>query len=133
MQFPHHENEIAQSQALHCHTLAKYWMHNGRLSFKNEKMSKSLGNTFLAKDFINEYSSNILRLVMFQTNYRQPINLTDEFIDSTKTIDNKFYESDAFRYIKHVNDSAFRNVVLPLPVGPVTRMIPLVRVNRRCS
>lgn len=91
LQFPHHENENAQSMAC-SGPLANYWMHNGFININNEKMSKSLGNTFLAKDFINEYSSNILRLVMFQTNYRQPINLTDEFIDSTKTIDNKFYD-----------------------------------------
>ena len=92
LQFPHHENENAQSMAC-SGPLANYWMHNGLIRDKiGRKMSKSLGNTFLAKDFINEYSSNILRLVMFQTNYRQPINLTDEFIDSTKTIDNKFYD-----------------------------------------
>lgn len=75
LQFPHHENEIAQSQALHCHSLAKYWMHNGRLSFKNEKMSKSLGNVVLVKDVTEKMP---LRYFLLSTHYRAPLNYDDE-------------------------------------------------------
>lgn len=89
LKFPHHENEIAQSCA--CSTkLANYWMHNGFINVENTKMSKSIGNVVNAQDFVDEYQTNIFRLVMLQTNYRQPINLTAEFIQQTQQIDQKF-------------------------------------------
>ncbi|MDT8337239.1 MAG: cysteine--tRNA ligase [Candidatus Izemoplasmatales bacterium] len=75
LQFPHHENEIAQSKALHNHSLAKYWMHNGRLSFKDEKMSKSLGNVVLVKDVEEKMP---LRYFLLSTHYRSPLNYDDE-------------------------------------------------------
>ena len=75
LQFPHHENEIAQSKALHNHSLAKYWMHNGRLSFKDEKMSKSLGNVVLVKDVSEKMP---LRYFLLSTHYRSPLNYDDE-------------------------------------------------------
>ena len=75
LQFPHHENEIAQAKALHHHSLAKYWMHNGRLSFKNEKMSKSTGNVVFVKD-VNEKMP--LRYFLLSTHYRSPLNFDDE-------------------------------------------------------
>jgi len=75
LQFPHHENEIAQSKALHNHSLAKYWMHNGRLSFKDEKMSKSLGNVVLVKDVPEKMP---LRYFLLSTHYRSPLNYDDE-------------------------------------------------------
>lgn len=89
LQFPHHENENAQSCAMG-NDLAKYWMHNGFIKINDEKMSKSLGNTLLVKDFLDQYGPNVLKLIMFQTNYRQPINLTSEFISSTQKINQKF-------------------------------------------
>jgi len=75
LQFPHHENEIAQSKALHNHSLAKYWVHNGRLSFKNEKMSKSLGNVVLVKDVEEKMP---LRYFLLSTHYRSPLNYDEE-------------------------------------------------------
>lgn len=90
LQFPHHENENAQSCALHGE-LANYWMHNGFIKVNDEKMSKSLGNTFLVKDFLDKFSANILKLIMYQTHYRQPINITNEFIYNTKKLDQKIY------------------------------------------
>lgn len=75
LQFPHHENEIAQAKALHNHSIAKYWMHNGRLSFNNEKMSKSLGNVVLVKD-VNEKMA--LRYFLLSTHYRSPLNYDDD-------------------------------------------------------
>ncbi len=91
LQFPHHENELAQSRANH-HELATYWMHNGFININNDKMSKSLGNTFLVKDFLTQFHPNVLKLIMYQTNYRQPINITNEFIENTKTINNKLFQ-----------------------------------------
>lgn len=89
LKFPHHENEIAQSCA--CSTkLANYWMHNGFINVDNTKMSKSIGNVINAKDFVKEYGTNVFRLIMLQTNYRQPINLTEGFIEQTKVINAKF-------------------------------------------
>ncbi len=89
LKFPHHENEIAQSCA--CSTkLANYWMHNGFINVDNTKMSKSIGNVINAKDFVKEYKTNVFRLIMLQTNYRQPINLTENFIKQTQIINSKF-------------------------------------------
>lgn len=89
LKFPHHENEIAQSIALNNNYIANYWMHNGHININNEKMSKSLGNFILAKDFIKEHSANIIKLAMFSTHYRLPINLTDKVFEEAQNIDNK--------------------------------------------
>ncbi len=77
--FPHHENEIAQSLACHNHPVAKYWLHNGRLQFEGEKMSKSLGNVVLVKDFPGNRMA--LRLFLLSTHYRAPINYTEQSIE----------------------------------------------------
>jgi len=74
--FPHHENEIAQSIACHNHQIANYWLHNGRLQFEGEKMSKSLGNVVLVKDF--PYHKMALRLFLLSTHYRSPINYSEQ-------------------------------------------------------
>lgn len=80
LQFPHHENEIAQSLCLNNHRLANYWMHVGRLGLNNEKMSKSLGNVINVKELIETIDPNAFRLFMLSVHYRQPINYTDETI-----------------------------------------------------
>ena len=87
--FPHHENEIAQSIALNNNYIANYWMHNGHININNVKMSKSLNNFILAKDFIKEHSANVIKLAFLSTNYRQPLNLTDKVFDEALIIDNK--------------------------------------------
>jgi cysteinyl-tRNA synthetase len=89
LKFPHHENENAQNVACGNH-LANYWMHNGFINVNDEKMSKSIGNVVSANDFILKYGANAVRLLMYQTNYRQPINLTDEFIEQNNKIVSKF-------------------------------------------
>lgn len=89
LKFPHHENEIAQSIALNNNYIANYWMHNGHININNEKMSKSLGNFILAKDFLREHSSNEIKLAIFSTNYRQPINLTEKLFNEAQTINTK--------------------------------------------
>ena len=89
LKFPHHENEIAQSIALNDNYIANYWMHNGFININGEKMSKSLNNFVLARDFVKEHSSNVIKLSMFSTHYMQPINLTDNLFEESKNIDNK--------------------------------------------
>lgn len=80
LKFPHHENEIAQSEATHGNKIAKMWMHNAFINFGNEKMSKSLGNVVYAKDMIAQYGGPVTRLVILNAHYRQPVNFTDETV-----------------------------------------------------
>ena len=80
--FPHHENEIAQSEALSGKTFANYWMHNGYININNEKMSKSLGNFVLARDLINHYRPEVIRFFMLSVHYRNPINFSEELLEA---------------------------------------------------
>ena len=89
LKFPHHENEIAQSMALNNNHLANFWMHNGHINVDGIKMSKSLGNFILAKDFIQNHSANSIKLAMFKTHYRLPFNIKEELLEETKTLDEK--------------------------------------------
>ena len=80
LKFPHHENEIAQSEATHGNKIAKTWMHNAFINIGNEKMSKSLGNVIYAKDMIAQYGGPVTRLVILNAHYRQAVNFTDETV-----------------------------------------------------
>ncbi|MGF2614127.1 cysteine--tRNA ligase [Rossellomorea vietnamensis] len=82
--FPHHENEIAQSEALNNKTFARYWMHNGYINIDNEKMSKSLGNFVLVHDIIKEQDPQVLRFFMLSVHYRHPINYNLELLENAK-------------------------------------------------
>ena len=82
LKFPHHENEIAQSEATHGNKIAKYWMHNAFINFNNEKMSKSLGNVVYAKDMIEKVGGEVTRLVILSAHYRQPVNFTDDTVNA---------------------------------------------------
>ena len=93
LKFPHHENEIAQSEALNNTHLANYWMHNGHINLDGEKMSKSLGNFILAKDFIKEHSANEIKIALFKTHYRLPLNFTEELFTEAQTVDKKIYDA----------------------------------------
>ncbi len=84
LKFPHHENEIAQSMACHHHPIAHTWMHNQMINIDNQKMSKSLGNVIWAKDLINELGCNVYKWFMLSSHYRNPLNLTDEVLNSVK-------------------------------------------------
>ena len=84
LKFPHHENEIAQSQAMNQTHLANYWLHNGFINLNAEKMSKSTGNIFLAKDFLSTYEAPLLRYLLLATHYRMPVNITSQIIDNTQ-------------------------------------------------
>jgi cysteinyl-tRNA synthetase len=83
--FPHHENEIAQSEALTGKTFANYWMHNGYINIDNEKMSKSLGNFVLVHDIIKEQDPQVLRFFMLSVHYRHPINYNLELLQNAET------------------------------------------------
>ena len=91
LKFPHHENEIVQSMALNNTHLANYWMHNGHINVDNVKMSKSLNNFILAKDYIKVHSANEIKIAMFKTHYRLPLNFTDELFSEAKLIDDKLF------------------------------------------
>lgn len=93
LKFPHHENEIAQSEA-HNHTrLANYWMHVGFLLTNGVKMSKSLGNSILAKDVLQRHSGNAIRLFFQTTHYRAPVNYTEENLNSFDKLNNRYFSS----------------------------------------
>ena len=83
--FPHHENEIAQSEALSGKPFANYWMHNGFINIDNEKMSKSKGNFFTVRDIVKEFDYQVLRFFMLSAHYRSPINFSKELITQSKT------------------------------------------------
>ena len=89
LKFPHHENEIAQAEAMHQNKIANYWMHNAFINFGNEKMSKSLGNVVYAKDMIEKYGGTVTRLVILNAHYRQPVNFTDETVTAAMQEVNK--------------------------------------------
>ncbi len=82
--FPHHENEIAQSEACNGHPFSHYWMHNGYINIDNEKMSKSIGNVVLARDLIDQYSGVLLRFFMLSVHYRSPINFSHALIKQSE-------------------------------------------------
>lgn len=82
--FPHHENEIAQSEAMTGKSFAKYWMHNGYINIDNEKMSKSLGNFVLTRDIIQQHDPQVVRFFMLSVHYRNPINFTEELLEGAK-------------------------------------------------
>ncbi|AVD54769.1 MULTISPECIES: cysteine--tRNA ligase [Heyndrickxia] len=82
--FPHHENEIAQSEALTDKPFARYWMHNGYINIDNEKMSKSLGNIVLVHDIIERHDPQVLRFFMLSVHYRHPINYSEELLANAK-------------------------------------------------
>lgn len=118
LKFPHHENEIAQSMALNENHLANYWMHNGHINVDGEKMSKSLGNFILAKDFLKMHNANLIKIALFKTHYRLPLNFTDELFNEANNIDNKIYNAlksaklllilnDAHLIINSVKDQKF--------------------------
>lgn len=82
--FPHHENEIAQSEAHSGKTFANYWMHNGYINIENEKMSKSLGNFILVNDIRKQIDPKVLRFFMLSVHYRQPINFSEKLVKSAE-------------------------------------------------
>lgn len=83
--FPHHENEIAQSEAANGVPFAHYWMHNGFLNIDNRKMSKSLGNFLLVREILKRYNPDVLRFFMLSAQYRSPLNYSEDLMESAKS------------------------------------------------
>jgi cysteinyl-tRNA synthetase len=82
--FPHHENEIAQTEAITGKPFARYWMHNGMLQLKGEKMSKSLGNLVSINDFLKDHSGDVMRLIVLSSHYRSPLTFNDEVVEANE-------------------------------------------------
>lgn len=102
--FPHHENEIAQSEALTEKPFARYWLHNGYINIDNEKMSKSLGNFVLVHDIIQHVDPQVLRFFMLSVHYRHPINYNEELLENSKTALDRL--RTAYENLKHRKQSS---------------------------
>ena len=91
LQFPHHENEIAQSEGATGKPFVRYWLHNGFLNVDNEKMSKSLGNFFTIREVLQRYDGETLRLLMLRTHYRSPFNFSDVHVEDARSALRRLY------------------------------------------
>jgi len=91
--FPHHENEIAQSEGATGEPLANYWIHNGFVRINQEKMSKSLGNIFTIKDIVKNYHPEVLRFFMLQSHYKSPVDFSEESLAEARTGMDRFYST----------------------------------------
>ncbi len=91
LQFPHHENEIAQSEACNGHQYVNYWMHNGFIRINDEKMSKSLNNFFTIRDVLKTYKAEEVRYFMLNSHYRSPLNYSTEQLDNARASLNRLY------------------------------------------
>ena len=91
LQFPHHENEIAQSECAHGHTYVNTWMHVGFVNVDNEKMSKSLGNFFTIRDVLKVYPAEVIRFFLLSSHYRNPLNYTTENLDNARAALRRLY------------------------------------------
>lgn len=100
LQFPHHENEIAQSEGTHDCTMANYWMHNGFVRVDDEKMSKSLGNFFTIREVLQKYDPEVVRFFILRAHYRSPLNYSDKHLDDAKAALTRLY-------------TALRNIDIP--------------------
>ncbi len=97
--FPHHENEIAQTEALTGKQFASYWIHNGLIKVNGQKMSKSLGNSLFLKDLLDKYSDETIKFALLQTNYRGDINVTDNLFPDAQS-----HLYDFYKIIKNAKD-----------------------------
>lgn len=120
LQFPHHENEIAQSEGAHSHRFVNYWMHNGFVRVDNEKMSKSLGNFFTIREVLQKYDAEVVRFFILRAHYRSPLNYSDVHLDDAKGALSRLYvalkdvavdkqsldweEDHARRFVEALND-----------------------------
>jgi cysteinyl-tRNA synthetase len=105
LQFPHHENEIAQSEGVHGHDFVKYWLHNGFVRVDNEKMSKSLGNFFTIRDVLKHYLPEVVRFFILRAHYRSQLNYSTANLDDAKNSLTKLYLSLQSAGINHSDTS----------------------------
>lgn len=102
--FPHHENEIAQSEAFTGKIFARYWVHNGYITINNEKMSKSKGNFFTVRDILNEFDPEVVRFFLLSAHYRNPINFSRELMQQSKNALDRLY--NAKENLEHLMENA---------------------------
>ncbi|MBA4739535.1 MAG: cysteine--tRNA ligase [Burkholderiales bacterium] len=91
LQFPHHENEIAQSEGAHNHDYVNYWMHNGFVRVDDQKMSKSLGNFFTVREILKKYDAEVVRYFVLRAHYRSPLNYSDQHLNDAKASLSRLY------------------------------------------
>ncbi|MCG9030795.1 cysteine--tRNA ligase [Laribacter hongkongensis] len=91
LQFPHHENEIAQSEGAHDCKFVNYWMHNGFIRVDNEKMSKSLGNFFTIREVLEKYDAEVVRFFILRAHYRSPLNYSDAHLEDARSALSRLY------------------------------------------
>ncbi len=101
--FPHHENEIAQSEGASGQPFAKYWLHNGFVNVNQEKMSKSLGNFFTIKDILKKYPAEVVRFFLLSSHYRSPIDFSDKHLDEAKSALQRFHNT--FRTVSNLAET----------------------------
>lgn len=101
--FPHHENEVAQSECANGCTFANYWLHNGYINIDNKKMSKSLGNFFTVREIAEEFDYEVIRLFMLSSHYRSPINFSKTIMESAKSALDRLYNCVSDLEFKHSN------------------------------
>jgi cysteinyl-tRNA synthetase len=118
LQFPHHENEIAQSEGAHQCQFVNYWMHNGFVRVDNEKMSKSLGNFFTIREVLQKFDAEVMRFFILRAHYRSPLNYSDVHIDDAKSALSRLYT--ALKY-------------LPSPAGGITSDLAALPSSRMAS
>ncbi len=109
LQFPHHENEIAQSEGVHACKFVNYWMHNGFVRVDNEKMSKSLGNFFTIREILRKYDAEVVRFFILRAHYRSPLNYSDAHLDDARSALTRLY-------------TALKDT--PLETGPIDWAVP---------
>jgi cysteinyl-tRNA synthetase len=107
--FPHHENEIAQSEGASGKPFARYWLHNGYINVNNEKMSKSLGNFFTVREISREYDLEAVRFFMLSAHYRNPVNFSREMMDQAKSGLERLYNAKS--NLEHVIKNASAKVM----------------------
>ena len=121
LKFPHHENEIAQSMACHHHPIAHTWMHNQMINIDNQKMSKSLGNVIWAKDMVAELGCNVVNWFMLSSHYRNPLNLTEEVLNSVKKevakVDNVIKSVSLYLQVNHIANENYNKAAVDGMVG----------------
>ncbi len=127
LQFPHHENEIAQSEAATGKPFVRYWVHNGFVNVNYEKMSKSLGNFFTVRDLVEHYPYHILRFFILQAHYRMPINFSDDLLDAAVTSWHRIVSSvDLLSFVANASE---RIEVDPVKERELTEEIATCRFN----
>ena len=118
LKFPHHENEIAQAECAFNHSLANYWMHNGRIELDGEKMSKSLGNVVWANDLLAQANYQIYRLLILNVPYRQPLTYRQELLEQAKNDFEKIYRSYVSLY-RQIELSQIRELEVDFEVDAI--------------